>query len=203
MYEWLEYLAGPSHTFGALGIAEAVLFLWKEHFESNPLYEQVKMLLLYKGSRQQGWFPTADHELPLIEDLTQFHISSSDFPGRMTMGLYSPEIIEANKQAIVFISDTLALDLGEQAGKTNLEQIAACNEIADLISAQNSLIEKYECTSTLTQLSRILKVQKLVTQCEIMGSIIKLEEYCLDEPKEKIHKDLALLRFYLHQLISI
>jgi hypothetical protein len=27
MYDWLEYLVRQSYTFGALGIAEAVLFL--------------------------------------------------------------------------------------------------------------------------------------------------------------------------------
>jgi hypothetical protein len=42
MYDWLEYLAGQSYTFGALGIAEAVLFLWKEHFETNPLYSRLQ-----------------------------------------------------------------------------------------------------------------------------------------------------------------
>jgi hypothetical protein len=204
MYDWLEYLAGQSHTFGALGIAEAVLFLWKEHFESNPLYGQVKTLLFHRGSEQQGWFPTANHMLPLTEDLSRFQISSSDFPGWMTKGLHSPEIIKVNKQAVVCISDTLALGEGEVVGKTHLVHTyyrVACNEIADLINAQNSLVEKYVRTSTLTKLSRILKVQKLVTQCEIMASIIQLEEYSLVE-KEKIHEDLALLRFYLQQLIS-
>jgi hypothetical protein len=67
MYNWLEYLAGQSYTFGALGIAEAVLFLWKEHFETNPLYEQVTTLLLFRGSEQQGWFPTAR------TDVNDFH----------------------------------------------------------------------------------------------------------------------------------
>ena len=121
------------------------------------------------------------------------------------MGLHSPEIIEVNKQAVVCISNTLALEEGEEVGKTHLVHTyyrAACNEIVDLINAQNSLVDKYVRTSALTQLSRILKVQKLVTHCEIMAEIIKLEEYCLDEPKEKICEDLALLRFYLQQLIS-
>jgi hypothetical protein len=205
MYDWLEYLAGQSYTFGALGIAEAVLFLWKEHFESNPLYEQVKTLLFHSGSKQQGWFPTSNHTLPLTEDLSRLHINSSDFPGWMTLGLHSPEIIEANKQAVVCISNTLASEEAEEEGKTHLEHTyyrAACNEIADLINAQNSLVDEYVRTSTLAQLSRILKVQQLVSHCEIMAEIIKLKEYCLDEPKEKICEDLALLRFYLQQLIT-
>jgi len=122
------------------------------------------------------------------------------------MGLHSPEINEVNKKAIACISNTLALEEGEEVGKTHLMHTyyrAAYNEIADLITTQNSLIDKYVCTSPLTQLSRVLKVQKLVTQCEIMAKIIKLEKYFVDEPKEKIYEDLALLRFYLQRLISM
>lgn len=206
MYDWLEYLAGQSYTFGALGIAEAVLFLWKDHFGSNPLYEQVTALLFHSGSKQQGWFPTVNHQLPLIEDVSRFQISSSDFPDRMTVGLHSPEIIKVNKQAIMCISNTLASGEEDEVGKTHLVHPyyrAACNEIADLINTQNSLVDEYIRTSSLAQLSRALKVQKRVTQCDIMAKIIKLEEYCLDEPKEKIFEDLALLRYYLQQLISV
>ena len=84
-------------------------------------------------------------------------------------------------------------------GKTHL---AACNEIADLIDTQNSLVDEYIRTSPLTQVSRALKIQKLATQCLILAEIFKLEKYCLDEPKEKICEDLTLLRVYLQQLIS-
>jgi hypothetical protein len=204
MYDWLEYLAGQSYTFGALGIAETVLFLWKEHFETNPLYEQVTTLLLLRGSEQQGWFPTANHKLPITEELSKFQISSSEFPGWTTMGLHSPEIFEINKQAVVCISNALALEEGEEVGKTHLEHTytLACNEIADLINTQNSLVDEYIHTSALTQLSRALKIQKLATQCILLAKIIKRENYCLDEPEEKRYEDLTLLRVYLQQLIS-
>jgi len=35
MYDWLEYLAGQLYTFGALGIAEAILFLWKQLYREE------------------------------------------------------------------------------------------------------------------------------------------------------------------------
>jgi hypothetical protein len=78
---------------------------------------------------------------------------------------------------------------------------SSCNGIAKLVNTQNSLVNKYVRTSALTQISRVLKVQKVVTQCESMATIFKLEEYCSDEPKEKIYE--ALLRFYLRHLISL
>lgn len=205
MYDWLEYLAGRSNTFGALGIAEAVLFLWKEHFETNPLYEQVTTLLLFRGSGQQGWFPTANHNLPITEELFKSQISSSEFPGRTNMGPHSPEIFEVNKRAVVCVTNALALEEGEEAGKTHLVHSycqAKCNEIADLIDTQNSLVDEFIRTSPLTQLSRVLKIHKMATQCRFLAEIIKWEKDCLDEPNDKIYEDLTLLHLCLQQLIS-
>jgi hypothetical protein len=202
MYDWLECLAGQYNTFGALGIAEAVLFLWKEHFELNPLYEQVTALLFHNGSKQQGWFPTAKHKLPLTEALSGLHVSSS-LPCQMMVGLHLPEIVEINNKAVECISNTLAK--WKEVRKSHLMQTnyrVACDEIAGLVYTQNSLIDENVRDSPLTQLSRMLKVKKLVTNCETMAEIIKMDEYHSDKPKEKISEDLALLRFYLQQLIS-
>ena len=200
MYDWLEHLAGKSNTFGALGIAEAVIFLWREHFETNPLYEQVTMLLLFRGSEQQGWFPTANHSLPVAEELSKLQISSSDLSGRTATASHSPEIFEVSKRAIECISNALALEEGKAMGKTHAVH-TYCQEVCDLIKKQSSLFNDYIRTFPLTQLVRALKIQQLATQCTILAKIIKAEKYCLDEPKEKYHEDLVLLRFYLQQLI--
>lgn len=78
MYDWLRHLAGRSRTFSALGIATAVLY-WKERFKDNPLYEQVTSLLSLRGSEIQCWFPTADHNLPIEEELAKLQITPSNF----------------------------------------------------------------------------------------------------------------------------
>ena len=100
MYNWLEHLAGQSDTFGALGIATAVVFLWKEHFERNPLYKQVTTLLLFRGSEQQGRFPLACHSLPVIEDFSQLQLGSSDFLGWTTTVSYSPEYLRSTNERL-------------------------------------------------------------------------------------------------------
>lgn len=61
MYGLLERLFGNSQTFGALGIAKIVLFLWKEHFQGDPLYQNVMTWLLLRGNEQEGWFPGTDY----------------------------------------------------------------------------------------------------------------------------------------------
>jgi hypothetical protein len=206
IYDWLRHLAGQSRTFGALGIAEAVLFLWKEHFEKNPLYEQVHSLLLFRGSEQQGWFPTANHKLPVEEELSKLQISSSKFPGRTTMALNSPEISEVNRRVIICISNAL-LTLGEEEEVEKTNQVdelslAACHVIADLIETQNSLVHECIRTSPLTQLYGALRVWELATHCGTLAEIIKSEKYFSDEPKEEKYEDLTLLLVYLRQLVS-
>ena len=202
MYDWLEHLAGQSDTFGTLGIAEAVLFTWKEHFETNPLYEQVTRLLLFRGSEQQGWFPTARHSLPITEERFESQFSSSEFPGRTKMGPHSPEIFEANKRAIVCVTNALVSVGGEEMEKTHTYSQAVCDEIADLVDHQNSLVDEFLRTSTMTQLSHVLRIQKMATQCKILAEIIRSDNYCEDEPIDKfIYEDLERLRFYLQQLI--
>lgn len=146
----------------------------------------------------------ANHKLPVTGGLSKFQISTSEFP-RTTMELHSPKIFEVSKRAVVYISNALALEEREEAGKTHLVHIdclAAYNEIADLTGTRNSPVDEYICTSPLTQLSRSLKMQKLATQYKILAEIIKSEESYLDEPKERKNKDLTVLRFYLQQLIS-
>jgi hypothetical protein len=206
MYNWLRHLAGQSRTFGTLSIAKAVLFIWKEHFEKNPLYEQVHSLLLLRGSEQQGWFPTAIHKLPVEEELSKLQISSSKYPGRTTMALNSPEISEVNTRVVTCISNAL-LTLGEEeeVEKTNQADklsLAAYSEIADLIETQISLIHECIRTSPLTQLYGALEVWELATYCDTLAKIIKSEKYFSDEPKEKKHEDLTLLLDYLRQLVS-
>lgn len=200
MYDWLEHLAGQTDTFGALGIAEAAL-LWKEYFKTNALYKQVTTLILSTGSERQGWFPTANHSLPIEEELLKFQIDSSDFLGWTTTVSLSPELFEVSKRAVECLSNALGLEEGEAIGKTHPVHIyyqTACN----LIDTQYSLVDEYIRKSSLTQLSPALRIQKLATQCTILAKIVKAEKYYLDKTKEKIDIDLTLLRFHLQQLIS-
>ena len=194
IYHWLEHLVGQSNTFGALGIATAIVFLWKEHFQKNPLYKQVTTLLLFKGSEQQGWFPLANHSLPIIEHLSQLQISSSDFLGSTTKVSYSPEIFEVNKRAVECISHALAFEEGEAIAYYQ----TACN----LIDKQTSLVNDYIRPFPQTQLSRALEILESATQCTILADIVKAENYNLDESKEKIKEGLTLLRSYLQRLVS-
>lgn len=114
---------------------------------------------------------------------------------------HSPEIFEVSKQAVECISKALALEEGEATGKNHLVH-TYCQAACNLIDRQSSLVDGYVRTSSLTQLSRALKIKKLATQCTVLAKVIKMEKSCLDEPKEKNHEDLTLLRFYLQQLIS-
>ena len=86
--------------------------------------------------------------------------------------------------------------------KTHTYSQAVCDEIADLVDHQNSLVDEFIRTSTMTQLSRVLKIHKMATQCKILAEIIRSDNYCEGAPTDKfIYEDLKHLRFYLQQLI--
>jgi len=137
----------------------------------------------------------ANYKLPVEEELSKIHINKCKFPGWTTVALIPPEVFEVNKRAIKCVSNALPR-LGEER-EVGIYSSAACNEIADLINTQNSLVDKCIHASPLPQLSRALKIQNLATQCIILAKIIRRERYCLDKLKEIIYKDLAFLRFYL------
>ena len=73
-------------------------------------------LILFRGSEQQGWFPSANHSLPITEELSGLQISSSKFPGLTTTVSYSPEIFEVSQRALECISNALALEEGDAMG---------------------------------------------------------------------------------------
>jgi hypothetical protein len=70
-YDSPKYLAGQSCTFDALGIAEAVLFLWKEHFETDPLYEQVTTILSSGAANSRAGSQRRTKKLPITEELSK------------------------------------------------------------------------------------------------------------------------------------
>ncbi|KAH8802776.1 hypothetical protein F5884DRAFT_803017 [Xylogone sp. PMI_703] len=195
MYDWLRHLAGPSCTFGALGIAKAIVFLWKEHFTTNPLYKQITLLLLFKGSQLEEWFPMANHELPIEEKLSKLQITSPELSGLRTVAL-SSDILEANKNAITCISTALPmLADGEEA---------ACSNIAHLVEKQNLLINEHIRKSSLLQLDGALIICEIVAQCEILVEIINSGEYLANVRKEEKREDFTLLLAYQSKcLLSI
>lgn len=201
MYTWLRYLAGQSHTFGTLGIASAILFLWKEHFKANPLYKQVTSLLFLRGSEQQGWFQTANHMLPIEEEFPKLHIGNSNPSSGMSVAVWSPEIMNLNTQAIICTSTILSTaEEGEDLKLMDAFNPAKLTEIAGLVERQNILINRHIRESTLAQLYSALEICDLVNQCEILAEIMKFADYHSNGLNEQKIKDLTLLLANLRQL---
>ena len=118
------------------------------------------------------------------------------------MGRHSPEIFDDNKRGVGRISNALAPKEAGKSRPVHTYFVPACNEIANLIDEQTSLVDEYIRTSPLTRLSRALKIQNLATRCMILAKLIRQEKYDSDEPEVQKCEDLTLLRFHLQRLIS-
>ncbi|KJK73730.1 hypothetical protein H634G_10999 [Metarhizium anisopliae BRIP 53293] len=62
MYSKLEALAQGKFNPGALALAKIITFFWKDHFTSEPIFQQVLFLLQTQGNRQSGWFVSRSPE---------------------------------------------------------------------------------------------------------------------------------------------
>lgn len=53
LYGSLKQLFGNTNSFGGLAIAKIVLFLWKQHFQEDPLYNYVMSWLVIRGNSEK------------------------------------------------------------------------------------------------------------------------------------------------------
>jgi hypothetical protein len=191
MYHWLRRLSGTSQTFGALGIAKAILWLWKLNFKGNPLYEQVTWLLFFKGSQQDGWFSSSDH--------------TSTMKG-LAIEESSSEILDLNKRAIALAKEARLSFRHED--ETKDEQMQSPNTVTHLDSLSDTVTEQIDLIndglrhSTVTKLTRSLGIGALVMECENLVSIIGDKDWRANDPRDKKKDDLDRFLFCLEELRS-
>jgi hypothetical protein len=181
MYIWFERLFGPSQTFGTLGIAKVVLFLWKEHFKDDPIYQQVMQWLLVRGNEQEDWFPSPGHitlwrdELPLEDSFSRMRITN---PSNLR------EIIDTNKEWIELLSAALSLPQLEKVLDPSI-----CRLYATLIDAQNARIAEYLRNSPMSNINDMLPIRALTNRCEILSIMFKDPENVAQRPKDELECD--------------
>lgn len=181
MYIWLERLFGPSQNFGTLGIAKVVLFLWKEHFEEDPIYRQVMLWLLVRGNEQEDWFPSPDHimlrtdELPLEDLFSRMRITN---PSNLR------QIIDTNKEATELISAALQLSQLETALDPS-----TCGIFTWVIQKQNAPIAEYLRDSPMSNINDILRIRALTNRCEIFSTMFEDPDSVVQCPKEGLKGD--------------
>jgi hypothetical protein len=214
MYYWLCHLSGTSsRTFGTLGIARAVLFLWKKHFARSPLYKEVTLLLLERGSQQEGWFPAIGHhavgtnELQLVESLSRLQVAGTSTAGPMSSAEREGNletIYHLNMRARELVSMVLStLGHVEEPLKDSQEatmDLRLYHELAEVVERHNLLIHESLRDPSMFDIMKTLRISGLVIQCDFLVRIIKIEGYANEEPRDTRENDFIRFSAYLEQL---
>lgn len=182
MYKLLKQLFGNSKTFGGLGIAKIVLFLWNQNFQEDPLYEHIMSWLLLQGSEQQDWFPCETHlasnQRPLENQLSGLRISKS-------------RLQTINRAAISDVKASLSLVRAEKLGKDLSAQIVGAFE------KHNALIREYLGETSRREINDSIDIRALLIPCEGFLSTINTGGYELEQ------RDIQSLLSCLEQLASL
>ncbi|KAJ5264487.1 hypothetical protein N7505_007280 [Penicillium chrysogenum] len=187
MYKSLNELFGNSNNFGCLGIAKVVLFLWKQHFRADPLYEQTMSWLLLRGNDQKDWFPSrpqqASLQRPLEDDLSELQISERPLLCDMRKLTDEARLLAGQT------SDTLgrAEYLGE-----SLRVNMAC-----IMERYIVLVRKYLSGTSMSDINKAMAISTQLKSCEIFLSTIIDQNDSLEQPDMRgllqRHQELASL----------
>lgn len=181
MYKSLSRLVGGGNSFGCLGIAKIVLFLWKRHFQDDPLYEQVRSLLLLQGNEQNDWFPREPHPVSHQRSLED-QLADLEIPERpVTSG--NQRVSDEASRLAVQASETLksADILGEGLRAT----------LIDIFERYNALVCKYLSGTSMSEIKHAISIRAQLKTCEIFLSTFNDQDDMVG--LVKCHKQLAIL----------
>lgn len=187
MYAQLSSLARGDHKGGAFGIANAILFLWKDHFASNPLYRQVTSILFLRGSEQHYWFNDEANDAPTAEQaLSKLRLNDCEPQSWISLPFELPDAKYINKQVVDCVSRALsgleAAPVSERARIDSKQYV----ELENLVENQNTIMIDGIRKSTLAQLHGALRVCELVEKCGTLAKIFKLEDYFKSSDESKV-----------------
>lgn len=171
MYGLLERLFGNSQTFGALGIAKLVLFLWKGHFQGDPLYQNVMTWLLLRGNEQESWFPGTDHSSynhrPLEEQFSGLRVEGPSIVH---------DIQESNEKARCLSARASAAIVGAENLEPDLR-----TELIDVFRKHKSLVNEYVRSFPMSEINQAMRIRNLVVSCETFVTTISNEDCSLEQ----------------------
>ncbi|KAL2844286.1 hypothetical protein BJX68DRAFT_277864 [Aspergillus pseudodeflectus] len=186
MYGSLSQLFGELQEPGGLAIAKTVLFLWKNHFQTDPLYQHIMSWLILRGNEQKDWLPCerrlASDARPLEEQISGLEISQERIFN---------DIKAINNEAKL---------LAERASETIIRGEGIGDELrshmAKILENHNACIWGYLEKTSMSDISNAMHISALLSQCKIFLSALTKDDSLED-------KDLDSLIRCLDQLASV
>ncbi|KAH1415213.1 hypothetical protein KXV70_004883 [Aspergillus fumigatus] len=156
LYGSLQQLFGNTNSFGGLAIAKIVLFLWKQHFQKDPLYDHVMSWLVIRGNQQKNWFAC---ETRLIPDQRTVEEQLS------ALELSTPSITR-NIRSI--IDEVLPLLCRASATLVRGEHLADdCRaQIIDTYEKHNELVRRHLGELSMSDINYAMHIRTLLASCE-------------------------------------
>ncbi|PLB49660.1 hypothetical protein P170DRAFT_437226 [Aspergillus steynii IBT 23096] len=162
LYGWLKRLFGNANYFSGLAIAKIVLFLWKRHFQEDPLYDHVMSWLVLRGNEQKDWFACETHLVPdkrtIEEQLSGLQLST-------------PSII----RDIRTIKDEVLILLGRASATLIRGEHLADDCRAQLIDSyekHNELVCSHLGELSMSDINHAMHIRTLLISCEVSLSAI-------------------------------
>ncbi|BCS27789.1 uncharacterized protein APUU_60837A [Aspergillus puulaauensis] len=176
LYGSLKRLFGNANSFGGLAIAKTVLFLWKRHFEEDPLYNHVMSWLILRGNEQKDWFAC---ETYLVSDERTIEEKLSG------LQLSTPSIIHD----ILAVKDELLILLCQASATCIRGEYLADDSRARIIDAyekHNELARRYLGELSMSDVNHAMHIRALLVSCEMSLSTVTDETSI---PGKKVYLD--------------
>lgn len=185
MYAWLERLFGQTSTFGTLGIAIVITFLWNKLDCVSANAEQMKQWLLIRGNEQEDWFPSPGHHVHNTLRSTKPR-SMEDLMSNMNITHTNDESL---REAMVINNElallTSALLEPSVSGETPF-------------TAVKDKIYHYLRQSTSRDIKVTIKIGALTKHCELLADMLVVAD-----SKDERERDLEDLLAHVKQLHTI
>ncbi|KAJ5239889.1 hypothetical protein N7468_004508 [Penicillium chermesinum] len=176
LYGSLKRLFGNSNAFGGLAIAKTVLFLWKRHFEEDPLYDHVMSWLVIRGNQQRDWFASESGRIhdqrSLEEQLSSLQVSASSITRdiRSIIDDFLPLLCRAS--GFPFRREHLADDCRAQ--------------IIGFYERHNKLLRRHLADLPMSDINYAMDIRVLLASCEMFLSAFQDRTY---EPARQDYDD--------------
>lgn len=199
MYRWLLQLSESPQPIGTLSISGVMVYLWKEHFDSHPLYNQVMTMLTHSGNEQECWLPSkniASYIEPIENKFSRMDLKDT----QLSENAFDQSITKRDDAAVFNTSNTHAHHSKErQMLKERIRQNADPTLLSELIRyvEEDCLIEKHLTNCSVYNLSSSLRICRLVSEIRFQIRILRKDDFILTDVEDFIEASDRLERLIM------
>lgn len=172
LFESLGDLFWNTKTCGGLAVAKTVLFLWKRHFQDDPLYGHIMSWLILSGNEQEDWLRSG--KIPPLP--CTWHKQFPDLQEISSMTSTKDDIKSIMKDTVALLTEA-----SETLGQGRQLEGEFCTRIVNALEKHNKLCRRYLGESSMSDIKSAMRISNLLFHCEILLSAVRDEAFTLKE----------------------